>query len=104
MTTKTINGPKEKLVEDLKEVLHDAEALLKHTAGELNEQAEAAREKLKDKISDTKVKLKELEGIAREKASEALEEADTVIRKHPYETLGISFLAGLVIGVILRGK
>ena len=41
---------------------------------------------------------------AEEKAVERAKAADRVIRDHPYQTIGIAFGLGLLIGIIARRK
>jgi len=48
--------------------------------------------------------LKALIQRAEEKAVERAKAADRVIRDHPYQTIGIAFGLGLLIGVLARRK
>ena len=41
---------------------------------------------------------------AEEKAIERAKVADKVIRDHPYPTIGIAFVLGLLLGVVVRRK
>jgi ElaB/YqjD/DUF883 family membrane-anchored ribosome-binding protein len=51
--------------------------------------------------------LEEVKGMihrAQDKAKDGAKAADKVIREHPYQTLGIAFGLGLVIGFLARRK
>jgi ElaB/YqjD/DUF883 family membrane-anchored ribosome-binding protein len=48
--------------------------------------------------------LKAMIKSAEEKAVERAKAADRVIRDHPYQTIGIAFGLGLLIGVLARRK
>jgi ElaB/YqjD/DUF883 family membrane-anchored ribosome-binding protein len=51
--------------------------------------------------------MEQLKGMiqrAEEKAVERAKAADKVIREHPYQTIGIAFGLGLLIGVLVRRK
>ena len=48
--------------------------------------------------------LKTLIQNAEEKALESAKAADKVIRTHPYQTVGIAFGLGLLIGFLARRK
>ena len=48
--------------------------------------------------------LKAMIQRAEEKAVERAKAADRVIRDHPYQTIGIAFGLGLLIGVLARRK
>jgi ElaB/YqjD/DUF883 family membrane-anchored ribosome-binding protein len=95
---------KDKLVADVKEVISDAELLLRETASDLTGRAKETSAKLATKLDAAKVRLRELEGVAREKVTEGAREADRVIREHPYESIGVAFGLGLLIGILLNRK
>lgn len=95
---------KEKLVDDVKEVIADAEALVRATADDLSVKAKEARAKLSVKLESTKVQLKELEAVVKQKAVEGAKETDRVIRDHPYESIGVALGVGLLIGILLNRK
>jgi len=97
-------GTKDKLMEDIKQVINDAELLTKETAGDLNGRAKEVRDKLAVKIKDAKAQLADKEAVMREKALEGAKETDRVIRDHPYESLGIAFGVGILVGVLLNRK
>ena len=91
-------------MKDLKSLARDAEDLLKATAGDASEKAKEARERLGAALERAKSTCEDAQdqGIATVKA--AAKKADTVIRDHPYETIGVAFGVGLLIGVLLRRR
>jgi len=95
---------KDKLMEYLNQVINDPETLTKETAGDLSGRAKEIRDQLAVRIKDAKTQLNDLEGVVREKALEGAKETDKVIRDHPYETMGIAFGIGLLVGVLLNRK
>lgn len=95
---------KEKLVADVKEVISDAEALVRETASGLGERAKETRERLAVTLEQAKETYGEWEGVVREKAVAGAKETDRVIREHPYESLGVAFGVGLLIGVLITRK
>jgi len=48
--------------------------------------------------------LKDVIQRAQEKAVERAKDADKVIRTHPYQTIGIAFGVGLLVGFLARRK
>jgi ElaB/YqjD/DUF883 family membrane-anchored ribosome-binding protein len=48
--------------------------------------------------------LKAMVQRAEEKAVEQAKAADRVIREHPYQTIGLAFGLGVLIGVLVRRK
>jgi ElaB/YqjD/DUF883 family membrane-anchored ribosome-binding protein len=91
---------RDKLIDDLKLVLRDAEALFRATAGDLNEKTKEARVRLKEAMEKAKVSLHGLE----DKALEGARATDKVIREHPYQSLGIAFGVGLLLGVLVNRR
>ena len=79
MRTKTGGGPKsnvdlDRLLEDIKVVVHDGQELLKSSFAGVKERA-----------------------IARARTT------DVAVREYPYQTLGIIFGVGLVVGLLCSG-
>ena len=93
-----------KLVQDLKVVMHDAEALLKATAGEVGEKAREARVRLAASIESARTGLHNIEEKAIAQAKAAATATDKVIREHPYQSIGVAFGVGLLIGVLVTRK
>ena len=89
-----------KLVEDFKVVVHDAESLLKATAGELGDKAREARGRLTASLESAKGSFHKLE----DKALEGVRVTDRVIREHPYQAVGLAFGAGLLVGVLVTRR
>ena len=87
-----------KLVGELKTVMQDAEALMQATAGDLSERARKAQTRLSEALQRAKATCRQIE----EKASFTATAADKVVRAHPYESIGIAFGVGLLIGVLLK--
>jgi len=90
----------EKLLNELREVVEDGEELLRAGANELSEKGMAARQRLAtalDAAKETGRKLQE-RTVAGAKAT------DKVIREHPYQSIGIAFGVGLLIGVLVNRK
>ena len=89
-----------KLAQDFKVVMTDAEALIKATAGDLGEKAREARSRLAASLESAKTGFHKLE----DKALAGAKVADKVIRDHPYESIGIAFGLGLLLGVLVARK
>jgi ElaB/YqjD/DUF883 family membrane-anchored ribosome-binding protein len=90
----------DKLVTDLKRVVRDSEELLKDSAGAVGEKARDVRERLSQTLESAKATCRRLE----EKAIEGAKATDKVIRTHPYESIGVAFGIGLLIGVLVTRK
>jgi ElaB/YqjD/DUF883 family membrane-anchored ribosome-binding protein len=94
------NKSTERLVGDLKAVARDTEDLLRASAGEVSEKAREARARLNSTLERAKESCARLE----EKAVAGAKAADRVVRDHPYESAGIAFGIGLLIGVLVTRR
>ena len=88
----------EKLLQDLRAVVHDGEELLKAGAHNLSERGVAARERLAAALEVAKETRRRLE----ERAVLGARATDRAIREHPYEAVGIAFGVGMLLGVIIN--
>ena len=89
-----------KLVQDFKLVVRDAESLLKASASELGEKAREARTRLAASLEGAKANFHKVE----ERAIAGAKATDEVIREHPYQSIGIAFGVGLLVGVLVARK
>jgi len=90
----------EKLLHDLKVVVHDGEELLKAGARDLSERGMAARERLTSALETAKETRRKLE----ERAVASARTADEIVREYPYQAVGAAFMIGLLVGVVLSRK
>jgi len=90
----------DRLVSDLKTVTKDAEELLKTVSGEEGNGSNDIRMRLSSAIDSAKATYRRLE----EKAVAGAKATDRVIREHPYESLGVAFGLGLLVGVLVTRK
>jgi len=97
MTTEQANA---RLVADLKAVMHDAEDLMKATAGQAGEKLSEVRGRLAAALESGKATCQRLE----EKTIAAAKATDRTIREHPYESIGIALGVGLLLGVLVARK
>jgi ElaB/YqjD/DUF883 family membrane-anchored ribosome-binding protein len=88
-------GTKEKLVEDLMTLVHDAEELVKAAGSDL---AGKSKIELNAALERVKASCGKLQG----KAEASARRADQIIREHPYQSVGIAFGVGLLIGVLVN--
>lgn len=85
----------EKLLQDLKEVVRDGEELLRAGAEELGDRGNAAREKLAAALEVAKETQRRLQ----EQAMAGVKATDNYIRMNPYQSIGIAFGVGMIIGL-----
>ncbi|MGH6629520.1 MAG: DUF883 family protein [Burkholderiales bacterium] len=104
MTTPDTTVTKEKLAEDLKIVISDAEELLRATASQAGEKVSAAREKIEDSLHRAKFKLAEVEDILLDKGKQAARVTDEYVHDNPWKAVGIAAGIGFVIGLLISRR
>jgi ElaB/YqjD/DUF883 family membrane-anchored ribosome-binding protein len=92
---------KEKLVQDLKIVISDAEDLLRATASQAGEKVAAAREKIQDSLHRAKVKLSEVEDVIVDRSKQAARATDEYVHDHPWRAVGIAAGIGFIVGLLI---
>ena len=95
---------RERVVADLKSLVRDSEDLLKATVGDLSEKAKETRARVSAALERAKATCENLQEQTVATARAAAKNADTVIRTHPYESIGVAFGVGLLIGVLVTRK
>ena len=92
---------KDKLVQDLKIVVADAEELLRATASQAGEKVAAVREKVQDSLHRAKIKLAEAEEVLIDKGKQAARQTDEYVHDNPWKAVGIAAGIGFVIGLLI---
>ncbi len=95
---------RERVMADMRALARDAESLLKATADDVSEKAKEARERLMVAVEKAKSSYEDMQAHGIESAKEAARQADETIRAHPYESLGIAFGIGVLLGALLGRK
>jgi ElaB/YqjD/DUF883 family membrane-anchored ribosome-binding protein len=91
---------REKLMEDLRTVMADAEELLRATASQTGERITAARAKAEESLKAAKAGLLEQEAAMMAKTKAAAKAADDYVRANPWQSVGIAAVAGLILGIL----
>ncbi len=88
-----LNGPTE-------QILSDAKELMAATADVAEEKVVEARKRLASALE----RGKEAWRLMQEKARAGAEVADQTIRDHPYQSLGVAFGVGALVGFLLSRR
>ncbi|MFZ2541167.1 MAG: DUF883 family protein [Gallionella sp.] len=96
---------KDKLVQDLRVVVTDAEELLRATASVAGEKVSAVRERIQDSLAAAKVRLVAAEEAVVVKTKEAARATDEYVHENPWKAVGIGAGVGLIVGMLIsRGR
>jgi len=92
----------EKLMQDLRLVVEDAEALLKATAGEADEKIAQARQRAEESLRQARRRLQEMGEDVEAQVRDSARAADEYVHDNPWQSIGvaagIAFLLGYLIG------
>lgn len=95
---------RDKLVQDMKVVIADAEDLLRETANQAGEKISVARARIEDSLHQAKVKLAEAEALVSERAREAARYTDEYVHENPWRAIGVAAGIGLLLGLIISRR
>jgi len=95
---------KEKLMEDLRLVVADAEELLRATASQAGEGAVAARARIQESLQVVKGRLSAAEAAVIERARQAAKATDQYVHDNPWQSIGISACAGVIVGMLIARR
>jgi len=92
---------KDKLVQDLRLVVADAEELLRATASQAGEKVSAVRERVQESLHRAKLKLADAEDALLDRGRQAARVTDEYVHDNPWKAVGIAAGIGLVIGLLI---
>lgn len=92
---------KEKLINDFKVVVADAEELLRVTASQAGEKAGELRAKLERHLADAKARLADAEAALVDQAKRIGRAADDYVHENPWRSVGIAAGLGFIVGLLI---
>ena len=94
----------DQLVEDLKTVMRDAEALIKATSAQTGEKIQEVRARAEASLKQAQERLSEIEDEALRRARELAGATEDYVRENPWQSLGIAAGIGLLLGVLISRR
>ena len=95
---------RDKLVQDMRTVISDAEDLLRATANQAGEKIAVARERIQDSLHQAKVKLAEAEAVVSQRAKQAARYTDDYVHENPWSAIGVAAAIGLLLGLLMSRR
>jgi ElaB/YqjD/DUF883 family membrane-anchored ribosome-binding protein len=95
-------APKEKLIAELRVMVADAEELLSATANQTGEIAAIARTRIQKSLKVVKSRLQAAEASVLLHTREGAKAADQYVHANPWQSIGISACAGVIVGMLIR--
>lgn len=91
----------DKLMQDMRLVVTDAEDLLKATAGQTGERIEKVRARAEESLRTARNRLQIAGKTVQEGAKEAALSVNEQVHQNPWSAVGVAAGVGLVIGILL---
>jgi len=91
----------EKFIADLRQVIRDAEELLRATANVAGEKVAQVRARAEESLRNARARLAEMGDDLSVQARDAADCTDRYVRTNPWAAMGIAAAAGLLLGVLL---
>jgi ElaB/YqjD/DUF883 family membrane-anchored ribosome-binding protein len=88
-----MEAPADRFMDELRNVIADAEELLRATADQTG-----------PKVQEVRARAEESLRAAREHLQGAGKQLDTQVREHPWAAVGIAAGVGLIVGILLSRK
>lgn len=101
---KDISATKKQFMNDLHSVVEDAEELLQATASQAGEGAAAARSRIQQSLRAVKGRLIDAEEEVLERTRQAAKITDQYVHENPWQSIGISACAGIIVGMLVARR
>lgn len=95
---------KDRLIHDFKSMLGDFESMLRDGASQLGEKATEARQQIDQNLRRLKGQLEDVEGRVFERSKVVAKATDDLVHDHPWESAGVAFGIGLLIGILVNRR
>ncbi|MEO7105674.1 MAG: DUF883 family protein [Rhodoferax sp.] len=101
--TSTVTS-QEKLVNDIRAVIIDAEDILKATADQTGEKIASLRVRIQDRLLGARIRLDAAEAALMDKTRAAARAADDYVHESPWQAVGIGAGVGFLLGLLLARR
>ena len=91
----------DRLMNDLRAVAADTEALLQATAGDVSERAASARSRAQESLRNARERLAEAQQDLMVRTRAAAQAADKYVHDNPWPAIGAAAGVGFVIGLLI---
>ncbi|MEN9785781.1 MAG: hypothetical protein RLZZ299_1045 [Pseudomonadota bacterium] len=92
------------VLDDLRTVIADAEALLRGSTTDSSDGAGAARARLTERLEAARARLVDAERRLSENARAAAKATDDWVHENPWQAVGIGVGVGLVVGLLVSRR
>ncbi len=91
---------KDRLIADFKTVVSDAEELIKATASQTGERAQAARARIEESLSEARERLATLQDDLIDQSKAAARAINRMVHDNPWQSVAVAAGIGFLLGLI----
>ncbi len=100
----TMDVQKDKLMQDLRVVMRDAEELLKSGSHQIGDGAAQWRERTQDRLAQVRQQLASLQQQTTERVTTAGRSANEFVHRNPWAAVGVASGIGLLAGYLMNNR
>jgi ElaB/YqjD/DUF883 family membrane-anchored ribosome-binding protein len=93
-----------RLSRDVRAMVDDAEALLRHVVRDAGEGYDDARSRLERSLKNARTELEGVEHAVLDNARRAKQATDEYVHQHPWQSMGIGAGVGLLLGMLISRR
>jgi ElaB/YqjD/DUF883 family membrane-anchored ribosome-binding protein len=102
--TEALRATQKRLADDMRALIRDTEEVLRHKVADAGEGYQEAKSRLEKSLVSARTELSHMESALLDKTREAARSADSYVRHHPWESIGVGAGIGLLIGLLIARK
>ena len=104
MNTKSADAAKDKLIDNVKSSLSDAEDLLREAAASTGERAAELRDRALVSLRRTREALYDAQDMVLARGRRAARMTDDYVHDNPWQAVGLAGLVGLLVGLLIARR
>jgi Uncharacterized conserved protein len=104
MNTKSADAAKDKLIDNVKSSLSDAEDLLREAASSTGERAAELRDRALASLRRTREALYDAQDMVLARGRRAARMTDDYVHDNPWQAVGLAGLVGLLVGLLIARR
>ena len=102
--SKEFDKKREALLEELNEILNNAEELFNEKTEAGADELKKLKKRLSSQVQNAKSQFNSLQDEAVEKTKQAIKHTDELVQNNPYKAIGVAGVIGLLLGVLISKK
>lgn len=99
-----LDGSGEKMLDELRTVVNNAEDLLHTTANQAGEGVAIARARIQENLKVVKQRLHDAENLVLDQTRHAVKATNKYVHANPWQSIGVAVFAAIVVGLLIKRK